>query len=137
MFTPLSKLLIMITLLVAFVGQSMAYHFVPPDEGSTSSQTVDGEASQQTKGNKLNDSLQNSLDGANTLASEDVDDCCDIDCCEGECFCPANACASMVYVDNTLTFSKLILNSELALPFVQAFPQYIASSLYRPPIFTS
>ncbi|MDU0356176.1 hypothetical protein RS130_21890 [Paraglaciecola aquimarina] len=118
----------------------MAYHFVAFDD-SGRSQTVEGEAAEQIKGNKLshelNDGLLNSIDGVKSLVSDDTDDCCDIDCCEGDCFCPANACTSMVYVDNTLALSKLILNSELALSFVQASPQYIVSSLYRPPIFTS
>ncbi|MBU3003640.1 hypothetical protein [Paraglaciecola arctica] len=142
----------MINLLIAFVGQSMAYHFIAFDDVDASSQTLEDTSTlhtktyPQTENSSLvkpqqtppqSNKLDNSIDGTGFKASDEVDDCCDVDCCDGECFCPANACSSMIFIDNTLAQSKFIFNSESVLSFVQASPQYIVTSLYRPPIFTS
>lgn len=155
MFKPLSKLLLLIALLVAFVGQSMAYHFIGFDDVNLSvnaevqtlddgsnlplKRTLQTKNSQETENSQQQEQapLQNDSFDDNVVASDEVDDCCDIDCCDGECFCPANACSSLAFLDNTLGYSKIVVANELVLPFVHASPQYIVTSLYRPPIFTS
>lgn len=118
------------TILVAFVGQAMASHFLTFDDASVVQQ-VDIQQQSAVEFDKNHDA------NAPADTSNDVDDCCDTDCCEGECICPANACISMVYLDNSIAQSSLILISEFALATTQKNPQNIVSSLYRPPIFTS
>lgn len=130
MYKSLSKLLIMMTILVAFVGQAMASHFLTFDDANVNQQ-VNIQQQSAVEFDKNNDAK------ATADTSNDVDDCCDTDCCEGECFCPANACVSMVYLNNSLDQSSLILINEFALATTQKNPQNIVSSLYRPPIFTS
>lgn len=144
----------MITLLIAFVGQSMAYHFIGFDDVSLSvnaevqahddasnlpkKSTLQTKNYQQTENNQQQTVLQNdNLDGVSATVPDEVDDCCDVDCCDGECFCPDNACSSLAFLDNTFGYSKIMVASELVLPFVQASPLHIITSLYRPPIFTS
>jgi len=124
MLKSLSKLLFLITILVAFVGQTMAYHFMASYDG-TSEQHL--KIQQQTFVN----------DNYSANASEDIDGCCEVECCESECICPANACASMAYLGNSLPLSELVVLSEPPLSLTTKATHFIATSLYRPPIFTS
>ncbi|WP_133471684.1 hypothetical protein [Paraglaciecola marina] len=123
MFKPLSKLLIITSLLIAFVGQAMGSYVVTFDDARTNQQ--------------VNTQQLDADEAGDNHGITEKDDCCDVDCCEDQCFCPANACVAMIYLDNTVTQSCLKLISEFALPYTQKSPHYIATSLYRPPIFTS
>lgn len=124
MYKPLSKLLIIITILVAFVGQAMAYHFM----------TVNDTDSDLHSTAQLQVFDNDTYDGQ---SSDNNDDCCEIECCESECICPANACISPVYLDTNLSLSELVILSESMLSLQSKDTHFIASSLYRPPIFTS
>jgi hypothetical protein len=124
MSKPLSKLLIIITILVAFVGQAMAYKFMAVNDTDSNLQST----------------AQLQIFDNNTFgekSSENDDDCCEIECCESECICPANACTSNVYLDTNLSLSELVILSESMLSLQSKDTHFIASSLYRPPIFTS
>lgn len=124
MFKSMSKLLFMIILLVAFVGQTMAYSLMASFDSISELQTSTQFQSSSTEHDLSEES-----------ASED--DCCDVECCESECICPANGCASMVYLHSSLPISDIAVISEsLNLLSTQAV-LVIARSLYRPPIFTS
>lgn len=124
MFKLLSNLLITITLLVAFVGQTMAYHFIPSFDG-----IIDQHKEiQQQASVKVYDS-----ESADTLD----DDCCEVDCCESDCICPANGCASIAYIASHIPQSELVFLSESLLLLAAKNSNVIASSLFRPPIFTS
>lgn len=122
MFKPLPKLMFVITILVAFIGQTMAYHFMASYDDTSE---LHPKIQQQTF---LNDDHN---------ADTSVDDCCDVECCETECICPANACASFSYLDNNTYISELIILSEQQLSLTAKNTHFIATSLYRPPIFTS
>jgi hypothetical protein len=126
MFKALSQLLFMIILLVAFVGQTMAYSLMASHDSISELQTSTQLQSSSTE-----------HDEHSPAESSSENDCCDVECCESECICPANACASMVYLDSNLPISDLAVISEpLNLLSTQA-TLVIARSLYRPPIFTS
>ncbi len=109
----------MITILVAFVGQTMAYHFMSPYDGTTIQQHT------------------YVSDNANTIVSDSIDECCDIECCESECVCPSNACVSVVFLGSHFMMSALLVISESLLPIDSKATNFIAKTLYRPPIFTS
>ncbi|NMM40231.1 hypothetical protein [Pseudoalteromonas arctica] len=123
MFKSLSQLLFMIILLVAFVGQTMAYSLMTSYDSISELQT--------------STQLQPFSTEHSSAKSASEDDCCDVECCENECICPANACASMLYLYSNLPLSELVVISEsLNLLSTQA-TFFTATSLYRPPIFTS
>ncbi|PAJ72141.1 hypothetical protein CJF42_22815 [Pseudoalteromonas sp. NBT06-2] len=124
MLKPLSKLMLMITILVAFLGQTMSYHFMASYDGTSEFHT---KIQQQT--------FVYDNDSSNT--SESIDDCCEVECCEIECICPANACASIAYLDNNIPISELLILSEPQLSLTTKGTHFIAKSLYRPPIFAS
>ena len=126
MFKLLSQLLFMIIILVAFVGQITAYSLMASFDSISELQTSTQLQSSSTEHNEYS-SAENTSE----------DDCCDVECCESECICPANACASMVYLDSNLPLSNLaVIGESLNLLSTQA-ALVIARSLYRPPIFTS
>jgi len=126
MSKSLSKLLFMILLLVAFVGQTMAYSIMASYGSISEFQTSTQLQSSSTE-----------HDEHSSAGSASDDDCCEVECCESECICPANACASMVYVDSYLPLSELaVITESLHLLSTQA-TFFIATSLFRPPIFTS
>lgn len=122
MSKSLSKLLIIMTILIAFVGQAIAYHFMDVYDAHSNLQS--------TAQLQINDYY-------GVKSSENDDDCCEIECCESECICPANACISPVFLDTKLSLSELVILSESMLSLQSKDTHFIASSLYRPPIFTS
>lgn len=129
MFNSPSKLLLTMILLLAFVGQSMASHFVMPIDEHSRLQTETQE--------QVPVSAHDNSDTSDTSGSVEDDECCEVECCESECICPANACASMVYLDTSLLFSGGELLSEPLLLAATKGTYYFSTPLYRPPIFTS
>ena len=141
MLKSLSKLLLMITLLVAFVGQAMAVHFVVPLEETLEQHTkvVQVNVSSDTN-NVTNTNINTNTNTTVVLehqAEESEDDCCEVECCENECICPANSCASFIYLQCSSYLSESVALTESLLPSVIKDTHFIATSLYRPPIFTS
>ncbi|MUH71268.1 hypothetical protein [Psychrosphaera haliotis] len=151
MLKSLSKLLFMITLLVAFVGQAMAVHFVVPLEETLDKHTkvlqVNVSSDTNNDASNSNNSYTN-IDANNVIntnttkvlehkAEENEDDCCEVECCENECICPANSCASFMYLESSFYLSESILLTQPSLPSVIKATQFISALLYRPPIFTS
>lgn len=129
MFNLLLKLLFMITLLIAVVGQSMSVDFMVLHSDiskvqSTAQLHVPDYQSEDVK----------TPEHKNVPAEVD---CCDVECCEDECICPLNACASLVYLDSHLLQSKLMALNESLLPFMIKETHFIATSRYRPPILIS
>lgn len=66
--------------------------------------------------------------------SETDDDCCEIECCEGECFCPSNNCISAVYLDFPVPLIELVRISEPSLPHLSQQKRFFTSPVYRPPV---
>lgn len=122
MLKRLSKLLITITMLFAFVGQTMAYHIVASDERVSAKKV---KIYQQT--------VVNDKDEHSTLD----DDCCDVECCENDCICPANTCATIAYLEDYRPLSEFVILGEALLSLATQSTRFIATSHYRPPIHTS
>lgn len=122
---PFIKLFIIMTMLVAFVGQAMAFSFMGEYE-----QAAEHYSSEPSLSSNLNNPL-------NTEADTHEDDCCDVDCCEADCICPANVCAAFVYLDENNHSTELILLSDAVIAGKSRAPNSMAAVLYRPPIITS
>ncbi|OHU95330.1 hypothetical protein [Pseudoalteromonas byunsanensis] len=74
--------------------------------------------------------------GDEQIASQSSDDCCEIECCEDDCICPANTCITFLYIENPVMHSNLVNLTEPVLPANSTATRAFATSLYRPPIFT-
>lgn len=130
MFKPISNVLVVLIMLVAFVGQALAYssmacemagdphqaHMMMQEESASSHQSMDHENMSHAQ-----------MDHSNMSSS---DDCCGIDC-----MCPASACTSFTFVTEHAPFSNTTMTNEaIVLPAIEQ-PSSLPSSLYRPPIF--
>ncbi|MCG7530730.1 hypothetical protein MHM98_05090 [Psychrobium sp. MM17-31] len=125
MIKSLLRCLVMLVTLVAFTGQSMAYHMATVHDDLASSQT------QQQKTAEIYQESNHS----NESSAED--DCCDVDCCVGECICPDNSCSSYAYLIANFSLSELVMLNEAQCIVSTKQPHLFAKSLYRPPIFGS
>ncbi|MDK1285767.1 hypothetical protein [Pseudoalteromonas umbrosa] len=124
MLKHLSHIFVIAAVLVAFVGQSLAYNFVMSyEQGSVLVSDMHTPAS-------------NSLDTAKQNAQSE-DDCCEVDCCEDECICPANACMTFAYVKPDNQPVLLSKYHHLAHAIAHQHPIDMKDLLFRPPIFTS
>ncbi|MGJ8680428.1 hypothetical protein [Paraglaciecola sp.] len=124
MFKPLSKVLVLAAMLIAFVGQALAYSTMScemPSDSHQSHMTMDHSSMKHHEGMDHSD--------MKTSASSSED------CCDQDCICPANACTSVTFLNansgstDILGFTDTIVNQGAE------HPKSISTSLYRPPIF--
>ena len=116
-----SQWIMVVVMLVAFLGQAMAYSTVLPCEA---------------KDEHVSDSLNN--ENANhDDADEHVSDCCDIECCDVDCICPSAACSSIVYLSNDVRLRKIMRVTQTLVIEQDIQPDPVSALHYRPPIFTS
>lgn len=124
MFKAVLRMLVIAVMLVAFVGQALAFN------ASISCETsVDFLSPNFSELVKHYDS--------NPIDTDSPEDCCGIECCAVDCTCIANACSSFVYFNTEVDSTKTVALSEVV--YLQQFeqPKSISTLLYRPPIFTS
>lgn len=123
MFKAVSKILFIAVMLVAFIGQAIAFNTSMSCETST-----DPLSHNFSEPVKHNDS--------NAIDTENSEDCCGIECCGVGCNCIANACSSFVYFNTEVDSTKTPALSEAV--YMQQFerPKSISTLLYRPPIST-
>lgn len=124
MFKAVSRVLVIAMMLVAFVGQTMAFNTSMPCE--TSVDSIPPSFSELVKHYD-----------SNPIDINSPEDCCGIECCDVDCTCIANACSSSVYFNTDIDSTKAVALSEIV--YMQQFehPKSISTLLYRPPIFTS
>lgn len=123
MFKAVSRVLFIAVMLVAFVGQAIAFNTPIYCENS-----VDSTFPNVSELIKHFDS-----DPIDTDSSED---CCGIECCDMGCICIANACSSFVYFNAEVDSIKIAPLSEAVYMQKSEQPNAITTFLYRPPIFT-
>lgn len=119
-----SKVLVIAVMLVAFVGQALAFNSAMPCETSGDAISLDVKE------------LDKYLD-SNQIDTDSLEDCCGIECCDLGCTCIANACSSFVYFNTEVYATKIGTLSEAINNQQSAQPKDISALLYRPPIFTS
>ena len=108
-------------MLIAFVGQSVAYASMSCEMLSDSHQSHMSMEFQ---------SMDHHSDMAHSEMAANTDDCCGVDC-----ICPANACSSATALNSSLHSVIAIRHSEPVNIYKSEQPNTIAKSLFRPPIF--
>ncbi|GHB55529.1 hypothetical protein GCM10008107_00290 [Psychrosphaera saromensis] len=147
MLPKLSQVLVLTVLFTAFIGQAVGYNMFNSCEESRgvsssnlgSSNLIVSNVTASVH-NDFKTSLDNTLSSTKVESSEHVKsqvDCCTDECCDGACVCIANGCTSAMSLNVELIPATSMLLSES--PYLQSFaqPKSIATSRYRPPIFTS
>jgi hypothetical protein len=124
MFKAVSRVLIIAMMLVAFVGQAVAFNTSISCE--TSVDSLSPTFSELVKHYDLS-----------TVDTDSPKDCCGIECCGVNCTCIANACSSSVYFNTVVDPTKTAALSEIIYMQDSEQPKSISTLLYRPPIFTS
>ncbi|MGB2740257.1 MAG: hypothetical protein WBC60_06830 [Cognaticolwellia sp.] len=124
MFKAVSKMLVIAAMLVAFVGQVLAFNTSMSCE--TSIDSISFDFNERVKHYDLN-----------SIDTDNSEDCCGIECCDLSCTCIANACSSFVYFNTEVESTKIVALSEAFYKQHSAQPKFISALLYRPPIFTS
>ncbi|MCP4260278.1 MAG: hypothetical protein GY774_22575 [Planctomycetes bacterium] len=124
MFKPLSKVLVVVAMLTAFVGQAFAY------TSMSCEMSADSHQSHMTMEHSSMKSHEGMEHGDMKASASSSKDCCDVDC-----ICPANACTSVTFLNSNngspdiLGFTEAIVNQGAE------HPKSMPTSLFRPPIF--
>jgi hypothetical protein len=115
MFKGLSKVLCLTSILLAFIGQSIAY-----------SNYVICEAPSETHKDEI------PLLSGDTQQAQD---CCDLECCAINCVCFGNTCPPFAYLQIDVTETSIVIINEAF--YLQKIEQKLSMSklLYRPPIY--
>lgn len=116
MFKPLSKVLVVVAMLIAFVGQALAYTAMSCEMSSGSHES------------HMNMNMDHG--DMNKSSNGQSEDCCDV-----ECICPANACSSTTVLNSSIDSTDIQIFSESVAALQSKQPHSISTSLYRPPIF--
>lgn len=124
MFKAVSKVFVIAMVLVAFVGQAIAYNTSLPCEPSEDSH-VSGTAKASIHQNIY------------SIETDTSDDCCGIECCDVDCTCIANGCSSFAYFSTDLDSTKSTALYEAFYIKPTERLTAIYTLLYRPPIYIS
>ncbi len=120
-----SKLLVILLMFFALVGQTLAAQLIDTcEEPNRSNSSV-----------IVNDPHRVNIDIISHV--NQTAECCSIACCDLDCACAANTCSPFMYVyaNEIFTHVKLCAKSFGFSEISQ--PTIIISLLYRPPIFTA
>ena len=121
MFKPLSKVLVVVAMLTAFVGQALAY------TSMFCEMSADSHQSHMTMEHSSMKSHEGMEHGEMKASASSSKDCCDVDC-----ICP---CTSVTFLNSNngspdiLGFTEAIVNQGAE------HPKSMSTSLFRPPIF--
>lgn len=124
MIKPVSKDIVVVAMLIAFIGQAWAYTSMSCEMSADSHQS---HMTMDHSSIKSHESMDHGDMKVNTSSSED---CCDVDC-----VCPANACTSTLALNSNVDSKDIQLSSESVVIIQSIQLNSISSSLYRPPIF--
>ena len=139
MFKAVSRVLFLAVMLVAFIGQVLAFNTSMSCETSAGSHSLNKNNhladSVSIKSASINAALENNE--SNIKDTDSSEDCCSIECCDMDCVCMAHVCSSSTYFSTNVGLNKTVTVSEkLYTPNFEQ-PKSIITLLYRPPIFIS
>ena len=121
MFKPLSQFVMIIAILLSFGLQAMA--------SSAQLMPANAEKAPHSHSANTNEQAEHS--------SESSDECCDTQCCESDCFCPANTCASVAWLSISANTKAIAASGAAVFHHTKRSLSSLYDTLYRPPIFTS
>ncbi|WP_159084019.1 hypothetical protein [Saccharobesus litoralis] len=131
----LHKIAIIILVLFAFIGQTMAYVMATPCEAPDDTHHAEISEFAPAALHQQDNHSQQMAD--KTSLSTSQDDCCDIECCDVSCPCVGSACSSVVYIPFSFNPTIMMPMSESIDSSYFAQANSVTSSVFRPPIFTS
>ncbi|MDO6488571.1 hypothetical protein Q4503_12725 [Colwellia sp. 6_MG-2023] len=124
MVKAVSRVLFLAVMLVAFIGQVLAFNT------SMSCETY-AESHSLIKNHTLENNDPSIIDTDNS------EDCCNIECCDMDCVCMAHVCSSSTYFSTDVGLNKTAVVGEKLYTYNVEQSKSIITLLYRPPIFIS
>ncbi|WP_206485120.1 hypothetical protein [Thalassotalea sp. G2M2-11] len=124
MLKSLSKVFVVVAMLVAFIGQALAYTTMScemPSDAHQSHMTMEHSSFTAHAGMDHSDMQMQSSNSE--------------DCCETDCHCPKSACSTVTFVNANNALSDAIAFNEAVESHTTEQTNSIPASLYRPPIF--
>ncbi|MDQ9093489.1 hypothetical protein RC083_18120 [Pseudoalteromonas haloplanktis] len=128
MLKPYTNMLAVFLILFGFAEQSMAYSVSSHSDFFTTAHTPAG----LMVAPPLID-----LPPIKASEAQETDDCCDVECCEINCICPANTCMPALYLPTAICSAQVIVQNHPSLKLNAKHPISISAFVYRPPIFIS
>lgn len=123
MFKTVSRVLFIVVMLVAFIGQAIAFNT-----------SISCETSTYSLSHNFSEPVKHY--DSNPINTDSSEDCCGIECCDIGCNCITNACSSFVYFNTEVNSTKIAALSEAVYIQQSKQPKSISTLLYRPPIST-
>ena len=134
MIKSLSKVLVVAAMLIAFVGQALAYSSMSCEMSNESHQShAVMDHSDMNHANMDHTSMNHADMGHASMNHDSLDT--QEDCCDTECICPTSACMSLSIVGSEPNTAFLVRLSEGVTLQPSNQTKSISTSLYRPPIF--
>ena len=124
MFKADPRVLVIAVMLVAFVGQAIAFSTSMSCE--TSADSLYANFSEPVK-----------QYDSKPIDTDNPEDCCGIECCDVDCSCISSGCSSLVYFHTEIELTETTALSEVVCMHQSEQLKSISTLLYRPPIFTS
>lgn len=137
MFKAIARVMFIAVLLVAFIGQSLAFSTAVPCETSNDFNYLSSNNKSANHNNTNIDINQASADVTNSKKIDTPENCCDIDCCDLSCLCITSVCSSCVFFTTEFNSLNVLVLTE---KFYSKSPdqvKIITTLPYRPPIFIS
>ncbi|MGS2719808.1 hypothetical protein [Paraglaciecola aestuariivivens] len=125
MFKPFSHILLVVVMLVAFVGQALAYSAMSCEMSVHANS--ESHAAKQMDHSTMDHA---GMDHSNMMQNSSAEECCELDC-----VCPAQACSSVVVFTSNSGITSILPTSSLTISYLTFPLTAISSSLFRPPIF--
>lgn len=127
MLKALSKVLIFTILFASFLAQAIA------NDASVFGKPALDFSTKENEQQERHLSIQTDTNKKQAIS----DDCCDVECCNTDCICIANACSFVVYLNMQLSETYPLLFGESVFFQPIKLTNSILSIVYRPPIITS
>lgn len=129
MLNPLSKVLVVVAMLIAFVGQALANTSMSCEMSAKSHQPyMTMEHVDMDHSSMSHDSMEHSMINVSNMQSHE-------ECCGADCACPVSACTALSIVSSAPSTGLLARLSEGVMLQHVSQPKSISSTLFRPPIF--
>jgi len=129
MFKSLLKVFVVITLMVAFLGQAFAYASMTCNMSTESHQSHESMDHSSHLSSMNHEGMENSEMTHSKMQNHE-------ECCGADCLCLISACTTVSIVNSVLSSANLVrMNDGVSLQKSNQ-TKSISSSLFRPPIFT-
>jgi len=130
----LSTVFVIAAMLIAFLGQTMAFGSVISTEKHNEQSYLSSLGTQISINDDISGLVKEHKKNITNCAEID---CCSTDCCDVECVCAGTGCSSLMFLNNIMTANQLaIFNETISLPKTKQ-ANSITSLPYRPPILIS